>query len=175
MLITEAYRDLNARHHFEAQEWGLQSIKYWLIVKNICEMGGFKSLLDYGCGKRALERALTPHGIKVTNYDPAFPEIASPPEPHDFVVCTDVLEHVEPECIDDVVKDLHRVMRKCGFFVIATRPSLKSFADGSNPHRIIEGKGWWLQKLEPYFEPTGDAGQSEKYFSLIVKPKVLRA
>ena len=171
-VITEAYRALNAQQHHDRQEWGLQSIKYWKAVKEVCDRNGFASLLDYGCGKRSLERALTPFGIKVTNYDPAFPELAASPEPHDFVVCTDVLEHVEPECLDAVIADLVRVTKQIGFFVVATRPSLKNLPDGTNPHRIVENRDWWLSKLAPFFNvtPIEDAA-STKYFGVAVTPK----
>lgn len=170
-VISEEYRALNAKHHHEAQEWGLQSIKYWQAVKNLCEEMGAKALLDYGCGKRSLERALKPFGIAVTNYDPAFPEIAEPPAPHGFVVCTDVLEHVEPECLVDVLKDLRRVTLGAAFLVVATRASLKNLPDGTNPHRIVESKEWWLNELGKYFDVARDYGNSDKYFAIVVTPK----
>lgn len=171
MLISEPYRALNAKHHHEAQEWGLQSIKYWKIIKNLCTDMGLERLLDYGCGKRALERALLPYGIKVTNYDPAFPEYADSPEPHELVVCTDVLEHVEPECLEAVLDDLQRVIVRTGFFIVATRASLKNLPDGTNPHRIIETSDWWLEKLGSRFEVIHFDPGSEKYFMMVVNPK----
>ena len=170
-VISEDYRALNAQHHLEAQEWGLQSIKHWRTVKAFCEDAGIDAVLDYGCGKRALERALAPFGIRVTNYDPAFPELAAPPKPQALVVCTDVLEHVEPECLDSVLKDLRRCTKLMAYFVIATRASLRNMPDGTNPHRIVESKDWWLEKLDPYFKIHSHGPVGEKEFHLFVLPK----
>lgn len=173
MLISDAYRDLNSRQHHERPDWGLQSAKYAEFVKELCDRMKLTTFLDYGCGKRALEMILSPHGIKATNYDPAFPEYSTPPEPHELVVCTDVLEHIEPECLDDVLKDLKRVTKDVAFFVVATRASIRNMPDGTNPHRIVEGKAWWYERIRPYFSIMQELGntQSHKYFSLLVKPK----
>jgi len=69
------------------------------------------------------------------------------PEPHDIVACTDVLEHLEPYCVDDVIDDLRRVTRKALFLTIATRVSKRTLADGRNAHLIVEGAPFWLQIL----------------------------
>lgn len=169
-LITAEYRRLNARQHFERPEWGRQSMKYYTFVRDVCDRYGRKEFLDYGCGKQMLKEALERFGYKVTGYDPAFPELASPPEPHDIVVCTDVLEHIEPELLDNVLKDLHRVTRVVGFFVIATRHSINKMVDGSDPHRIVQPSSWWLEKLEPYFK-VSPVKEDEKYWAIMVKPK----
>lgn len=171
MLITDTYRDLNARQHFERPEWGRQSIKWWETIKNLCDQMGVKKLLDYGCGKAMLRDALTPFGYEVTCYDPAFPEHANSPEPHLFVVCTDVLEHVEPECLDAVLKDLARVTRKGLFLVVATRPANRALVDGSNPHRIVEPIEWWIGKLEAYFDIGHVQSSGDKVFAVMVSPK----
>lgn len=169
-LITDEYRALNAQQHHEAQEWGLQSIRYWKTVKELCEQLGINKCLDYGCGKRALERALAPHNIRVTNYDPAFPEYATPPEPHALVVCTDVLEHIEPECLDAVLTDLHRCTKAIGFFVISSKASIKNLPDGTNPHRIIQEMPWWIERMKPWFKVHTEIFEGEKYFGLLVVP-----
>jgi hypothetical protein len=69
------------------------------------------------------------------------------PDPADIVACTDVLEHIEPECLEDVLADLRRVTKKMGFFTIATRPAKKFLSDGRNAHLIQQDARWWLEKL----------------------------
>lgn len=171
MLITEAYKDLNARQHFERPEWGRQSMKWWETIKTLCDQLGVKKFLDYGCGKQSLKAALEPFGYEVTGYDPAIPGLDSPPEPHLFVVCTDVLEHVEPECLDAVLADLHRVTRKGCFMVIATRPAGRTMVDGSNPHRIVETQDWWAAKLSERFNLGHMQNAGDKVFAVMVAPK----
>jgi hypothetical protein len=63
------------------------------------------------------------------------------------VVCTDVLEHIEPELIDNVLDHLKDLTRKVAFLAIATRPARKNLADGRNAHLIIQPSSWWLAKL----------------------------
>jgi hypothetical protein len=67
------------------------------------------------------------------------------------VVCTDVLEHIEPELLDFVLDDLRRVTRKVGFFVIHTGASTKTLADGRNTHLIQQPREWWHLKLARFF------------------------
>lgn len=107
-------------------------------------------LLDYGCGKQALKDAL---GIVegYVPYDPAIPGIDAPPVPTDLVVCTDVLEHVEPEMLDAVLDDLQRVTR-IGFFAVHTGAALNHLPDGRNAHLIQEPARWWLPKILDRFE-----------------------
>ena len=48
-------------------------------------------------------------------YDPAFPEYGEP-RGADLVCCIDVLEHIEPDLLDNVLDDLARITLKHGFF-----------------------------------------------------------
>ena len=65
------------------------------------------SLTDYGAGKKRLFESLgklnnTPQ--EYFPFDPAFPEYGEPKEA-DLVCCIDVLEHIEPDLVDNVIKD----------------------------------------------------------------------
>ena len=68
-----------------------------------------------------------------------------------MVVCIDVLEHIEPECLDDVLDDLQRLVIKYGFFTIHTGPAQKVLPDGRNAHLTQEPLSWWNEKLESRF------------------------
>lgn len=84
---------------------------------------------------------------EVREYDPAIPGKDARPEPADLVVCTDVLEHVEPECIQSVVDDIHDLTLKCVYLAIHTGPAIKTLQDGRNAHLIQEGPVIWLIRL----------------------------
>lgn len=151
MLITPAYRDLNAQKHAASTKFGTSG---HLWAENITDLGNAidaLTLLDYGCGKRTLERAIQAHAnapfLAVRGYDPAIPDLAGWPDPADLVACTDVLEHIEPECLDAVLDDIRRCALKAVFLVIATRPANKHLADGRNAHLIVEEAAWWMPKL----------------------------
>ena len=90
--------------------------------------------------------------LPIQNYDPAVPEYSKPPAPADLVVCTDVLEHVEPEMLDGVLDDLKRLTLHYFYGEIAIVPAKKTLADGRNAHLTVHPIGWWLPKLCERFD-----------------------
>jgi hypothetical protein len=148
MKITPGYLELNRSLH-AGGFYGISGVHWAKIVGQICQAIGSRDVLDYGCGQRTLEKAL---GFPIHNFDPCIAGLDAAPSPADLVVCTDVLEHIEPDCLDEVLDDLKRVTRRFGFFVIATRPALKTLPDGRNAHLIQEGESWWLPKISARFE-----------------------
>ena len=143
MLITEEYREQNAKLH-EDEFYGISATIWAGRVKQLCEALQTHDVLDYGCGKRKLEEKL---GWDIANYDPAIPGLDEAPQEHDIVACIDVLEHIEPECLDDVLDDLQRVTKRMGFFLIANRPAMKILPDGRNAHLIQEDLRFWMPKI----------------------------
>ena len=111
---------------------------------------GCNSLLDYGCGKGALVKCFQERhpAIPTQGFDPGHPDFTNPPEPADMVVCTDVLEHIEPELVTNVLQDIRLLSRKAAFFVIALREdSSKLLPDGTNPHKVVQEIGDWLADM----------------------------
>lgn len=105
-------------------------------------------MLDYGCGKGTLCSQIP--GAR--GYDPAVPEFTDPPEAADLLVCTDVLEHIEPDCLDDVLEHTRTLTKKLSVFIVACRPANKTLPDGRNTHLIVEDQEWWLKRLMQYFD-----------------------
>lgn len=145
MLITDTYRDLNKELHGRNAAYGTSGVKWAPRVAELAQHMKAVTILDYGCGKQTLGAAI-PH-LLVTGYDPALDGLDDPPEPADLVVCTDVLEHIEPDCLDAVLDDLRRCTLKGIFLTVATRPAVKTLADGRNAHLIQEHPAWWLPKI----------------------------
>jgi 2-polyprenyl-3-methyl-5-hydroxy-6-metoxy-1,4-benzoquinol methylase len=135
-------------------------------------------VLDYGCGKSTLAQNL-PFSIK--QYDPAIPKYSMAPDRSDIVVCTDVLEHIEPHLIDDVLTDICRLTKLICFLVVARGPAKKFLEDGRNAHLIQEDEKWWLGKILPLFhllqfssggtEFTPHSGEVLEYL-IIASPRV---
>ena len=144
MLISDSYRELNALLHSEREDYGTSGRRYAQPVAQLTTIYDTLDVLDYGCGKRTLEKAL---GYAIHNYDPCIAGLDAKPEPADIVACTDVLEHIEPDCLEEVLQNLRHLMRKAGFLTIATRPAKKYLADGRNAHLIQESAKWWLMQL----------------------------
>lgn len=150
MLITEEYRKLNEELHATNDGYGRSGHKWADLVRQLIASTNANTVLDYGCGKKTLEQAL---GFEIANYDPAVPGLDATPEPADVVACTDVLEHIEEECLDEVLLDLQRCTKEIVLLVVATRPAKKTLADGRNAHLIQKPINWWLGVLGYFFEP----------------------
>ena len=150
MLISNEYRKLNTKMHRTTPGWGAGAGKKWgWMVEDLMLSYDTTSVLDYGCGKGHLQQKIR----HVTCYDPNVPQFANLPAPHDIVVCFDVLEHVEPECIDDVLEHIRDLTKVVTFLNIATRKGSKkhTLPDGRNAHLIVEDTEWWKNKLEKLF------------------------
>lgn len=151
MLISEDYRAQQAELHRTRDGYGVACLKYAEKVQNIASEYGISKILDYGAGKGRLASKL-PDWMGITRYEPANPHWSEPPEPHDFVVCIDVLEHIEPDCLDAVLDDLRRVTKKVGYFTVNCKKAGKTLPDGRNAHLIVEPKEWWMPKIQSRFK-----------------------
>lgn len=146
MLISNEYRAQLAQLHREKEDFGTSAVMYAPIVRDLIAKHQPKSFVDYGAGKQALRPYVQGSfgSCAYIPYDPAIPEIAEPPGPADMVMTADVLEHLEPECLDAVMDDLKRLTKKIGFHVVHTGPALNVLPDGRNAHIIQEPPEWWL-------------------------------
>jgi hypothetical protein len=153
-LISEGYRTQQADLH-RNPDYGVAAAQYANLVAEVMQAVGTRELLDYGAGKGGLGRALNAifdEPFTIHHYDPAVAEWADPPAPCRFVVCIDVLEHIEPELLDNVLDDLKRVTLGVALFTVDTRPAKKVLSDGRNAHLIQQPPRWWLPKFLQRFE-----------------------
>ena len=65
----------------------------------------------------------------------------------DYGYCTDVMEHIPPEKVDDVLSEIRRVVRNKVFFQIATFPDGMGKRIGETLHLSVHGPDWWEAKL----------------------------
>lgn len=152
-VISEAYRQQQIELH-KNPNYGVASLSFAPIVAELLKLFKFRSVSDYGAGKQNLRKALAELGfadIDYRPYDPAFPEYGKP-QPADVVCCIDVLEHIEPPLLDNVLADLHGIVDKVGFFTIHTGAAAKVLSDGRNAHLIQQPSSWWLKRLTDYFD-----------------------
>lgn len=143
-LISDEYRELNRKLHATNLSYGVGGGKHANTVMKLAEKLGLKSILDYGCGKGYLAKAIP---FPIWEYDPAVEGKTESPKPADLVCCLDVLEHIEPEKLILVLGDLARCVNKMGYFIIHTGASSKSLEDGRNAHLIQQNAEWWLNVL----------------------------
>ena len=150
--ITEEYRKLQQEMHLNPQ-YGVASLEFAPLVAELIQQAQIKSVSDYGAGKQNLLKALKQLGISTVYrpYDPAFPDYG-PPVEADLVCCIDVLEHIEPDLIDNVIAELASITVKLGFFSVHMGPAGKVLSDGRNAHLIQKPTSWWLPRICRHFD-----------------------
>jgi hypothetical protein len=130
-------------------KWGADGAKHAAAAADYYRKLGATTLLDYGCGegrlRAELEKADPP--IRVQEYDPGIKGKGGMPKPCDLVVCSDVLEHVEPAKLPAVLDHIYRIAGMGAYFVIATRKANATLPDGRNAHLIVEPAAWWIDKI----------------------------
>ena len=127
MLITPEYAELNRQHLQESKTFGTGAALHVEQLRDLANILGTQDILDYGCGQSRMKQLL---GWPIKEYDPCVPGKTDPPEPAEIVFCSSVLEHVEPHCLDAVLQDLRRCVKRCGFFIVPHNPALDNLPDG---------------------------------------------
>lgn len=149
--ISPKYLESQKELHARPKGYGGGGHHWADQVADLADRYSCASILDYGCGQGTLGKVLRKRvaGAEVVDYDPAIPgkDSIEKYRTFDLVVCTDVLEHIEPDRLGVVIDHLFRLSNKLLFLVIATRPSNKFFKDGKNVHLIIEPASWWRERL----------------------------
>ena len=151
--ISDAYRAEQRKLHGN-KRYGVASLTYAPLVSKLLKIGNCRSLSDYGAGKCNLKVALRLRDggpVAYQPYDPAFPDYGAP-RPADLVTCIDVLEHIEPDLLDNVLDELSSITTRLAFLTVHTRPAKKVLSDGRNAHLIQEPPSWWLDRLSARFE-----------------------
>lgn len=151
MLISDGYTNEQRLLHQQAP-YGSRGFNWGYLIAGIAIVEQCNSILDYGCGKGTLVRTLRDEArLDARGYDPAVKGFDAKPASADLVACVDVMEHIEPECLDFVVNHLAGLTRKVLFVAISTRPAKRTLSDGRNTHLIVEDGDWW----RPRFEAVG--------------------
>lgn len=171
-LITESYRKQQAALH-AGGNYGTAALAFGPIVQSLLTRLQPHSLLDYGCGsQRSLLKAISlPTDALYEGYDPAVADYAEPPLPAELVVCIDVLEHIEPSLLANVLDHLASLCDPFGFFSVHTGPARKTLPDGRNAHLTQQPQEWWLPLLEQRFRVLELHPVPKKGFYVLVRAR----
>lgn len=133
------------------QRYGAASVKMAPKVQALINRIRPRSILDYGAGKGMLRQSVKTQA-RFEQYDPCVPEISNFPKgKFDLVCCIDVLEHVEPEFLSDVLASLRSATGRVAFVTIHTGPAGKFLPDGRNAHLNQQNMDWWKHQLLSHF------------------------
>ncbi len=150
-MISESYKHVLRKEHDHDPSWGSRGYVWAYVAAGIALLEDCHEVLDYGCGKGSLAATMRRTGaFHVREYDPGIRGKDGYQLPADLVVCTDVLEHVEPECIDRTLREIRKLTKKLLFAVISTRPAGHILHDGRNAHFIVQPNDWWLKMLHAH-------------------------
>lgn len=138
MTISNDYQEVLQRKHGASTNWGSTAGKYAgaEVLQQVFYNQQIQEMLDYGAGKQALKpfvERYIPH-VAYHAYDPGVPEIADKPKgKYGIVTCIDVLEHVEKEFTEEVVREIGRYAKYTVLLDIACYPTGQVFEEG--PHK----------------------------------------
>jgi hypothetical protein len=148
-MISKEYRDQLRGLHEAQSTWGngprghILRISKWIYDTKITE------LLDYGCGKGKNIPHMLP--ISIVNYDPGVPQWDVDPRVCRHLMCMDVLEHIEPEHLDNVLTHIASKFTVSALMSISLAESRDILPDGRNAHILIRPATWWIDTLQRYF------------------------
>lgn len=172
LLLTEEYRSLLQQMHSDPEVgWGRSAGKKWAlwILNNIILKyfpkyfsAGAITILDYGCGQGSLRKGFKalfndiPEGNPkafdnmIVEYDAGIPDKDDPSileKKYDIVICSDVLEHIEPEYLEHNINTILNCADKIAFFAISTSLANAILPDGRNAHLIVKKGNWWEDRV----------------------------
>lgn len=125
-----------------------------------------RSVIDIGCAGGVFPRLLHERGIRpVTGVDFVLPDTVAPApglsfveapahatglETVDMVTSFDMLEHLLPEEVDEVLREFRRLARRWVLVSICYRPSRRT-AMGEGLHMTVRSEKWWMARLQAAF------------------------
>jgi 2-polyprenyl-3-methyl-5-hydroxy-6-metoxy-1,4-benzoquinol methylase len=175
--ISKEYQQLNVEH-YHTKKFGVAGGKWAETVIRLLKETQSDTVLDYGAGKGILSGLLRDNGYTVTEYDPGLIEKSKKPaynRKFDFIVSTDVFEHIEREYIDAVLDEIKDYMQIGGFFVICLGLAKKHWlSDGRNAHVLVRPRKWWIDRLSTRFEVREMRGRGWHSRELVVFVKPLK-
>ena len=175
-LASDAYRQEQMTLHQSPRRYGHRGGKWADVVRGLMHTHEASSLLDYGCGQGQLceqLRADKPTSWRLAEYDIAIDGKSVLPSFADLVVCTDVLEHVEPDKLSAVLQHLHLLARKAVFVVVSLVETAKTLSDGRNAHLTIQPAAWWIEQFiaaKFHVEPHAGRGKTDKEWVGVLIP-----
>ena len=167
---TEGYAAMQVQMHEAGNygQWGDANLDFVgrAVVPVYQSVRRTVTVLDYGAGSGALGDELERlfREVTVTRYDPFAPKWRGGAEPgiHDVVNCCDVMEHVEPQCVENTIKYIADRTRYIATFGIAIEEAEKLLPNGDNAHITLRSPQWWARKLQKHFvvvEAVGNAAE----------------
>ena len=157
--MYESLTEATKFHAVNQDNWAGEALaEYKHQIFNLIKENNIKTILDYGCGKAKFHSILfnnrkvpgSPMNVNITKYDPAVAQYANKPTgTYDLVLCIDVMEHVQEDKVDEVLKDIFTYSNKV-FLTITCYAAKQILTNGKNAHYTVKDPDWWKEKLKVY-------------------------
>ena len=137
--------------HYGRQNWGEGSYD---LIKEL----NVQSIIDVGCGRNDFVKWAIEQGMRATGTDISSPkaDIICPAhklpfkdKEFEYLASFDMMEHLLPQEVDDVLNEFNRVASKGFLFHISHRES-KAKVFGKQIHLTVEPESWWIEKIEKF-------------------------
>lgn len=157
--FTQEYAELQRAMHKESV-YGVSGKMFvptiFHLISQLAKRLGNVGVLDYGAANghtmdAVRDHLLIPAGVTDRCYDPFVDSMSEDPTPADLVICTDVMEHVEPEFTKAVLDHIQSLTRRIVFFSISLKKARKTLADGRNAHINLRDSEFWLKQIQKRF------------------------
>ncbi|MEH6469135.1 MAG: hypothetical protein V7725_05935 [Porticoccus sp.] len=160
--LIKNYQEIHAN-----KEYGFTSIKYKEHIQACINDLKPKSILEFGCGQSVLIDNLV-YDANYHRYDPAVPKFSEiPVDKADFIINTDVLEHIPAKDLDEVMVKMKSITEHV-FYNIATDYANEILPNGENAHCTVWPGEKWLELIKKYYPEAEIAYCIEKGSCLII-------
>jgi ubiquinone/menaquinone biosynthesis C-methylase UbiE len=169
------------KSNYTDYSWARLGSYFQKTAKHILDKFAPSSVLDVGCAKGYLVKALNELKVNTYGIDPseyalteAHPDIIErlahgiaqslsiDDNAFDIVTCFDVLEHIPEKDIPQVLQELFRVSKQWVVLRVVTK-QLPDDVDAN--HATIHDKDWWIEKIK---ESGGIVEPTENYVNASV-------
>lgn len=136
------------------------------------------SCIDLGCGRASLSKYFVNYtGVDVSEYiinlnklkrdgsylHASLDSLDFITDLYDIAICSDVMEHIPPEEVDNVIRSISSLSVVDYYFVISTRKSVILDKDKKNLHLSVFPAAIWRSKLLKYFEISSEETLASLY------------
>ena len=152
--MSEKYLEEYKLLHKNMASFGSGACLYLDELRLIIDYLRPKTVLDYGCGKANLIKALSEiySDIQFYGYDPAVEMYNTlPVEKADLVINTDVLEHIPENELDSVVSKIASISDNA-FFGLHHALAYTILPNGENAHCTVKPPIWYYNLMCRYYK-----------------------
>jgi hypothetical protein len=173
-LISEEYKSLIVERHYKTK-WGGAAEHKQKFIKECADKYGVKSILDYGAGFGQFKDLMNkdyPGQFEIHEYEPGIIGKDKDPAVCDMTISLDVLEHIEPDKIDNVLQHIYDKTNKIAFHNICCVPAHGSFPNGQNFHLLVKHPNWWLEKFKDKWNIIeSTSGGKDRFLRIVLEKK----